>query len=44
MSIAWNCDFCGKCGIAVSMAGTLYCEHCRMSYGDILISGKEQMI
>ena len=32
--LAWSCDFCGKSGIIVSKAGTLYCKYCRMSYGE----------
>lgn len=33
-SLCWNCDFCGKPGITVSSAGILYCQFCRMSYGE----------
>jgi hypothetical protein len=32
--LSWNCDFCGKPCLTVSMAGVIYCENCRMSYGE----------
>ncbi len=32
----WNCDFCGKAMLIISFAGIVYCENCRMSYGETL--------
>jgi len=39
--LCWNCDFCGKPDIIVSLAGTLYCNNCRMSYGENIKPTKE---
>lgn len=32
--LGWNCDFCKKACITMSLAGILYCDNCRMSYGE----------
>ena len=34
IAIPWTCDFCGKPGLIVSLAGILYCPWCRKTYGD----------
>jgi len=34
VTINWNCDFCGKPCLKISPAGVIYCEKCRMSYGE----------
>ena len=41
--LSWNCDFCGKAEIVMSTAGILYCNNCRMSYGEN-INGAHNMI
>lgn len=33
-TLSWNCDFCGKPCIQMSLAGILYCSNCHMSYGE----------
>ncbi len=32
--LSWNCDFCGKAEITMSLAGILYCNNCKKSYGE----------
>lgn len=34
IAIPWRCDFCGKSGLVVSLAGVLYCPWCRGTYGE----------
>lgn len=37
--LSWNCDFCGKPEITISLAGILYCGNCRKSYGEQISRG-----
>lgn len=34
-TLGWNCDFCGKPCIVLSSSNVLYCENCKMSYGEV---------
>jgi ribosomal protein L37AE/L43A len=34
--LGWNCDFCGKAMLTMSLAGIIYCENCHMSYGETM--------
>jgi len=31
---SFNCDFCGKPELTISLAGIVYCQNCKMSYGE----------
>jgi len=37
MRTTWKCDFCKNGNVIVSLAGILYCDTCRMSYGESLV-------
>jgi ribosomal protein L37AE/L43A len=32
--VAFNCDFCKKTGLKLSLANILYCPNCQKSYGE----------
>ena len=32
--LGWNCDFCKKAELTISLAGIVYCANCRYSYGE----------
>lgn len=32
--IAWNCDFCKKADLTISLAEIIYCNNCKKSYGN----------
>lgn len=32
----WTCDFCKKGHVTIYLAGVLYCDMCRMSYGETI--------
>lgn len=42
--LSWNCDFCGKPCITISLAGIIYCDNCKKSYGEQLFKDHESKI
>ena len=38
--LGWNCDFCGKPALTVSLAGIVYCSACRQSYGQTITTSE----
>lgn len=42
--LGWNCDFCNKPEITMSLAGILYCANCRYSYNETPLKEIEKKI
>jgi len=40
----WNCDFCGKPGLSISVRGDVYCRFCNKSYHESLYDLAKKLI